>query len=130
MKYNKKWYNSLNRSQFSPPDWVFGIVWPILYTLMAISLYLVWTNKKCYPFCKPLYFFFIQLAFNLIWTTLFFVYKKPLLALLDIILILAFTIITYLQFQKINKKASYILIPYIAWLCFALYLNLFIVIKN
>lgn len=130
MKYNKKWYNSLNRSQFSPPDWVFGIVWPILYTLMAISLYLVWTNKKCYPFCKPLYFFFIQLAFNLIWTTLFFVYKKPLLALLDIILILAFTIITYLQFQKINTKASYILIPYIAWLCFALYLNLFIVMKN
>ena len=129
MKYNKNWYQSLNKSKLSPPDWVFKIVWPVLYFLMFIALVLVWTDKKCYPFCKPLYFFLIQLFFNLIWTTLFFVYKKPLLALIDIIIILLFTIITYFQFKKINKTASYILIPYILWTIFALYLNLYIVLN-
>ena len=127
---NKLWYQSLNKSSLNPPEWVFKFVWPILYTMMAISLYLVWNNKKCYPFCKPLYFFFLQLGFNLIWTTLFFVYKKPLLSLIDILIIIGLTIITIIQFLKINKLAVYLLLPYLGWLLFALYLNFWIVLKN
>ena len=59
---NKEWYNTLNRAPWNPPSWVFGVVWPILYLLMGISLLLVWTNKKCYPYCKELIYFFIQLV--------------------------------------------------------------------
>ena len=128
--YNKRWYNSLNRSSLSPPDFVFGIVWPILYAMMAISLYLTINNKKCVGFCRPLPFFIIQLALNLSWTTIFFKMRMKNLAFLTILIIIFFTLITFKELQKISKKASYFLIPYILWLCFAGYLNLYIVINN
>jgi len=128
--YNRTWYNSLRKAPLSPPDWVFGTVWPILYTLLTISLLLVWTDKKCVPYCKPLTFFFIQLAFNLSWTTVFFRYKKTKLSLFITILIIGFTLYTYTQFNPINKTASYLLIPYLLWLLFATYLNGYIVVNN
>ena len=125
-----KWYNNLKKAPFSPPDYVFGIVWPILYTLMAISTYLVWTNKKCYPYCSAITYFNIQLFFNLIWTTLFFKLNMPKLALLDTVLILGFTMITFKKYFKISKSAAYILIPYITWLYLAFMLNAYIVVYN
>ena len=112
MKYNNLWYNNLKQSPLTPPSWTFSIVWPILYVLIFISMILVWSSKKCYPFCYPLIFFFIQLFFNIIWTTLFFKLKKPFLALIDILLILIFTIITLFKFYPINKFSFYLLIPY------------------
>ena len=124
------WYKKLNRSKLSPPSWVFGIVWPILYLLMTISFIIVQRNKKCFPFCSPLVFFIIQLGFNLIWTTLFFKMKLPLLALVDLMLTIIFTFITYYQFHSISKLGSYLLLPYMMWMCFAFYLNLYIVIYN
>jgi tryptophan-rich sensory protein len=125
-----QWYKNLKKAPFTPPSYVFGIVWPILYTLMAISTYLVWTNEKCYPYCSAITFFLIQLFFNLIWTTLFFKLNMPKLALLDTVLILGFTIFTFQKYFKINKIAAYILIPYIAWLCLAFILNAYIIIYN
>jgi len=124
------WYKNLNRSKLSPPSWVFGIVWPILYLLMTVSFLIVQRNKKCFPFCSPLVFFIIQLGFNLIWTTLFFKMKLPLLALVDLMLTIIFTFITYYQFNTISKLGSYLLLPYMMWICFAFYLNLHIVIYN
>ena len=124
------WYKKLNRSKLSPPSWVCGIVWPILYLLMTISFIIVQKNKKCFPFCSPLVFFIIQLGFNLIWTTLFFKMKLPLLALIDLTLTIIFTFITYYQFHSISKLGSYLLLPYMMWMCFAFYLNLHIVIYN
>ena len=125
-----QWYKNLKKAPFTPPSYVFGIVWPILYTLMAISTYLVWTNEKCYPYCSAITFFLIQLFFNLIWTTLFFKLNMPKLALLDKALILGFTIFTFQKYLQINKIAAYILIPYIAWLCLAFILNAYIIIYN
>ena len=125
-----RWYNNLNRSKLSPPSWVFGVVWPILYLLMSVSFLTIQYNKKCYPFCSQLVFFIIQLGFNLIWTTLFFKMKKPLLALIDLTLTIIFTFITYYQFNTISKSGSYLLLPYMIWICFAFYLNLYIVINN
>ena len=124
------WYNKLKKSPFNPPDYIFKTVWPILYFLMAASLAIVWFNKKCFPYCSAVTFFCIQLAFNLIWTTLFFKQRSPRLALLDMGVIILFTMLTYKNFKKINKFASQLLIPYIMWLFFALYLNLYIVINN
>ena len=124
------WYKNLNKSRLTPPSWVFGVVWPILYILMTISFLIVQNNKKCYPFCNQLVYFIIQLGFNLIWTTLFFKMKRPLWALIDLILTMIFTFITYYQFNTISKLGSYFLLPYMIWITFAFYLNLYIVMNN
>ena len=125
-----RWYNTLNRAPWSPPNYIFGIVWPILYVLMTFSFILVWKNKKCFPYCSALTIFLIQLAFNLSWTTIFFYYKMPKLALLDIVLIIYLSLMTYQSFIKVNKMAAYLFIPYICWLFLALSLNTYIVIFN
>ena len=125
-----RWYNTLNRAPWSPPNYIFGIIWPILYVLMTFSFILVWKNKKCFPYCSALTTFLIQLAFNLSWTTIFFYYKMPKLALLDIVLIIYFSLMTYQSFIKVNKMAAYLLIPYICWLFLALSLNTYIVLFN
>lgn len=124
------WYKSLQKAPWTPPPYVFGTVWPILYFMMAFSFLLVWKNKKCFPYCNSLTFFLIQLSFNLIWTTLFFKLKMPILALIDIVLITYFAFITQQMFSKVNKFAGYLLIPYLGWLLLALSMNLYIVIMN
>lgn len=126
----KEWYNRLNKSKYTPSSWVFSVVWPILYICMIISFIIVKRNEKCKNYCNPLKFFTIQLLFNLIWTTIFFKFKNIKLALLDLILIIIFTLITIIQFYKISLTATLFLIPYFLWLCFALYLNLYIVFNN
>jgi len=125
-----EWYRKLNKAPWTPPNWVFGVVWPILYLLMGVSFLLVWTNKKCYPYCYPLLYFLIQLGFNLMWTTLFFEYKKPEWAMLDLILTFVFTFYTYVEFKTISNLASLLLLPYLAWLSLAFTLNAYIVIYN
>ena len=128
--YDSKWYNSLKKSSLTPPNWIFGIVWGILYILLIISFILKFLNKKCKLICKPLIFFIIQLILNLLWTTIFFKWKKIIIAFIVIIVIIILTIITILLMRNITKIGAYILIPYILWLCFASYLNLYIIIHN
>ena len=116
------WYLSLNKSELNPPSYVFGIVWPILYVLMMISAYLAY--KKIYEI------FLIQLAFNAAWSWLFFRFQMPLISLIDIYLLVALNLyITALMYRE-NKLAFILFIPYVLWISFASYLNLFIVINN
>ena len=116
------WYLSLNKSELNPPSYVFGIVWPILYVLMMISAYLAY--KKIYEI------FLIQLAFNAAWSWLFFRFQMPLISLIDIYLLIALNLyITALMYRE-NKLAFILFIPYVLWISFASYLNLFIVINN
>jgi benzodiazapine receptor len=130
MKYDKTYYNSLVRSPLTPPSYVFSIVWPILYLTLAIAFFYIYTNKKCVGFCTPLVYFSIQLVFNLIWTTLFFKLKMPTIALLDLILIVSFTLITLSTLFNDYKNAFYVMLPYTCWILFALYLNTYIVFNN
>ena len=125
-----EWYKKLKKAPWTPPSKVFGIVWSILYILLFISFFLVWNDKKCFPYCNALTFFLIQLVLNLSWTTIFFKFKKPIIALVSIILIILFTLLTFKLFIKINKTAAYLLIPYISWLLLASSLNLYIVLYN
>ena len=127
---NDIWYNSLKKAPWTPPNYVFGIIWPILYVLMFISLFLITKNKKCSGFCTAIILFFIQLFFNLIWTTIFFSLKMPKLALFDLGLVIGFTLLTIKYFYKISKLSSYLLLPYITWLLLAFSLNSYIVIYN
>ena len=116
------WYVSLNKSELNPPSYVFGIVWPILYVLMMISAYLAY--KKIYGI------FLIQLVFNAAWSWLFFRFQMPLISLIDIYLLIALNLyITALMYRE-NKLAFILFIPYVLWISFASYLNLFIVINN
>ena len=116
------WYLSLNKSELNPPSYVFRIVWPILYVLMMISAYLAY--KKIYEI------FLIQLAFNAAWSWLFFRFQMPLISLIDIYLLVALNLyITALMYRE-NKLAFILFIPYVLWISFASYLNLFIVINN
>ena len=128
--YKKKEYTQLKKSPLTPPNYLFGIVWPILYLLMAISLFIILKINK-YSFNSiPIIIFIIHLFFNFIWTYLFQNYKNKMIALADLLIVILLTIYIIIEFYKINKLASYLLIPYIIWLCFAFYLNLFIVINN
>ena len=116
------WYLLLDKSVLNPPSYVFGIVWPILYILMMVSAFL--THKKVFSI------FIIQLFFNAAWSWLFFRFQMPLIALLDIYLLIAINIYLLNLMYKENKLAFFLFIPYVVWISFASYLNLFIVINN
>ena len=116
------WYLLLNKSELNPPSYVFGIVWPILYILMMVSAFLA--HKKIFSI------FIIQLFFNAAWSGLFFIFQMPLIALLDIYLLIAINIYILNLMYKENKLAFFLFIPYVIWISFASYLNLFIVINN
>ena len=116
------WYQSLLKSDLNPPGYVFGIVWPILYLLMSVSAY------RTFEVTKKL--FLIQLFFNTIWSWLFFSLHMPVIALINIWLLIFLNITLLIQMIKIDRISGIIFIPYIAWLLFASYLNLFIVINN
>ena len=124
------WYKNLKTAPWSPPPYVFGIVWPILYIFLIISVLLVLFNKQCFPYCSPITYFILQMILNLSWTTVFFRYQQILLGLITIVLMLGLAIVNMIQFYPINHLAAYLLIPYIVWLGVALSLNLYIFLYN
>jgi translocator protein len=120
----KGWYITIEKAPFNPPNWIFGPVWTILFTMMAISLYLVWQKSK-FPII-----FALQLFLNFFWSYSFFYLHRPLLAYIDIIALIIVIVYMIIQFYPINKLAAYLLYPYLAWVSFASILNLFVVILN
>tara|TARA_B100000214_G_scaffold107466_1_gene75662 strand:- start:2345 stop:2791 length:447 start_codon:yes stop_codon:yes gene_type:complete len=116
------WYQGLIKSNLNPPGYVFGIVWPILYLLMGITAWRTfYTIKKL---------FYVQLFFNAIWSWLFFSFHLPLISLIDIWLLIFINIKILFMVLKEDKLAAFLYTPYIVWLLFASYLNLFIVLNN
>lgn len=121
----KTWYvTDLVKSPLNPPSWVFAPVWTLLFFLMGVSLYLVW-NKK-----NNLFWFWVQLILNTLWSFLFFGLRSPSLAFYEIIFLWVAILITIVKFWKINKTASALLWPYLAWVSFASILNYSIMILN
>lgn len=130
-KYEKnidKWYKNLKKSPLTPPDYVFGIVWPILYLLLLIYFLLGLKEKNLIP----IIYFMIQMILNILWTTVFFKKKQINLAMYMLIGILFFTILSGLEMYNINNNIflPLLLIPYIIWLSFASYLNFYIITNN
>ena len=126
---NREWYYSIKKSSLTPPSYVFGIVWPILYILIFLS-FIVRFYKKINMNDLGLLFFVLQMICNLVWSPLFFTYQKIRWALLDLILTVLFTGLTIYYFYKKSKLSAYLLIPYMTWISFALYLNIYIVLNN
>ena len=118
------WYAGLQRPELSPPNWVFGPVWITLYTLMGISLFLVWDKGLKKKQSKTAVSIFgVQLFLNAAWSFLFFGLKSPVLAFFEILILLAAIIITTVLFYRISKTSAYLLIPYVAWVFVATILN-------
>lgn len=120
-------YDSINKPPFAPPGILFPIVWGILYTLMGVSLYLVYLSdgsKRSY------YLFGIQLAVNLIWPFLFFTLEAFTLAAVWIIVLWILIILMIVSFYKDAKLAAFLQIPYLLWVTFATVLNIWIAANN
>lgn len=111
------------------PGIVFPIVWGILYLLMSISYYLITiSNDKNKDKAKLIYW--IQLVINSLWSLIFFGFETYLLAFIWLLLLLASVIVMIIEFNKIDKRAAYLNIPYVLWIIFAGYLNLGIYLLN
>lgn len=119
------WYPTINKPSFNPPNWIFAPVWTTLYVMMAIAAGLVWDKMETQreTVRKALTFFAIQLALNALWSFIFFGLHNPMLALIEIVLLWLMIYETFVQFNKVNKIAAYLFIPYILWVTFALVLN-------
>ncbi len=123
-------FKALNKPPLSPPGWLFPVVWTVLYILMGIASYLVHTSNKPARSKTALTVYGIQLAFNFLWSIIFFSVKAYLFAFIWLIVLLALIIINAVLFYRIDKRAGYLLIPYILWVTFAGYLNFAIYLLN
>ncbi|MBU4070251.1 MAG: tryptophan-rich sensory protein [Nanoarchaeota archaeon] len=119
---DSEWYLN-NKSSITPPNYVFPIVWNILFLLIAFSLYFAWINSNKKQKRKVAWIFGTNLALNALWSFLFFALKQPLLAFVDLLFILATIIWMIYVVYPIDKKAGWLLVPYLAWVMFAGVLN-------
>lgn len=124
------WYPTLAKPSFSPPNYIFGPIWLALYTLMGISLYLVWQKKAQKKTRGALILFGIQLLLNALWSIIFFGLKNIALAFAEIIILWFFILIIIYKFWKIEPKAAVLLIPYFLWVSFASILSYSIWLLN
>lgn len=117
------WYGALHKPPFSPPGWLFGPVWGLLYTLMAVSLYLLWRQSSHPGKRRAIGLFFGQLAFNAVWSPVFFGWHSPFggLVIITILWVMIFTTIG--TAWPVSRGAAGLLIPYVCWTSFALVLN-------
>jgi len=126
------WYQTLDKPAFNPPNWVFGPVWTLLYILMGIALYLVWTSpvKQKQTKLIPYVWFGAQLVLNALWSIVFFGLHLTGLGIVVIFALLASILVTARLFWPISRTAAYLLIPYSMWVLFASMLNIAIATLN
>jgi tryptophan-rich sensory protein len=128
------WFPTLVKPWFSPPSWLFGPVWIILYFLMGLSLYLVWNSKVELPkqkYRKQFFMIFgIQLILNALWSFLFFGLKSPISGLMDILFLDIAVAMTIIFAYRVSKYSAILLTPYMAWIAFATTINFEIVLLN
>ena len=121
--YGNGWFDALHKPFFMPPGWAFGVVWPILYSLLGISLAMILDEPPSERRRLALILFFIQLALNFAWSPIFFAAHDIALAKWVIFIMAAVAAAAAREFQKLRKTAGLLLIPYLAWLVFAATLN-------
>jgi translocator protein len=120
-----EWFDSLIKPSFQPPAWLFGPVWSVLYLLLGCAIWLVNTQlrapRKLRQSARQL--FLAQLALNALWTPLFFGAHQIGLALLTIVVLDVAVIATIRRFARVERRAAWLLAPYLLWLSFATVLN-------
>ncbi len=119
----KSFYALLTQPTWAPPAWLFGPVWTTLYTLMAIAAWLVWREGGFRTHKQALVLFMLQLAFNALWSWLFFAWQLGGAALINVLVLWLLIAATLVSFSRINTLAGGLLIPYFLWVGFAAALN-------
>ena len=121
--YGNAWFDALAKPFFMPPGWAFGVVWPILYILLGIAVAMILAEPVSEARKKGLILFFVQLALNFAWSPMLFAAHAVQLALITIFAMAAIAAMAARQFWHIKRVAGALMLPYLAWLCFAAALN-------
>ena len=126
-----EWYEHLQKAPLNPPNWVFGPVWTLLYVLMGVALYLVWVapgkkRAKMYAYLA----FWGQLFLNALWSIVFFGLHSPWGGAVVIVCLFLAATLTAVLFKAFSRPAMWLLVPYVAWICFATYLNVSVAVLN
>lgn len=124
------WYPTLEKPTFTPPGWLFGPVWTVLYLAMGVALYLIWQRRHRPYASGALRLFGLQLVLNAAWSVVFFGGQAIGGGLVVIGLLTFFLISTVLAFHRVHRPAAYWLVPYLAWVIFAAVLNAYIWVLN
>jgi len=119
----KDFYGQLVQPSWAPPGWLFGPVWTTLFILMAVAAWLIWRRRADTRVRPALTVYGVQLAFNALWTWLFFAWQQGDWALVEIALLWSLIAITINRFWAIHRVAALLLLPYLAWVSFAAALN-------
>jgi len=128
--YGNPWFDALVKPAFMPPGWAFGVVWTILYICLGLVLAMILHAQSARGRRLVLVLFLVQMALNYFWSPLFFAMHQPVPALVVILAMIGLSAATAVLLWPIRKAASLLLVPYLAWLCFAAALNYEIVRLN
>jgi tryptophan-rich sensory protein len=119
----RSWYVRLQKPAWTPPGWVFGPVWTVLYVSMGIAAWFVWRSRATAAITLPLSLFGVQLGLNLLWSFVFFSWRQPGWAFFEIVLLWLAVAATLLAFWPVSRPAAYLLVPYLSWVSYAAALN-------
>ena len=128
ISYKEPWYSQLVKSSYNPPDWIFAPVWTTLYLMMTFAIWLFWLSKK--RDMNTIYIYFIHILFNTTWSVIFFAFHNILLAFINLMILIWLIVILILRYRRVNNVSAYLMIPYLLWSCYALFLNLNLLILN
>jgi translocator protein len=121
----RTWYPELEKPPLTPPGWIFGPVWTLLYLLIAVAAWLTWRSENWGPPMRTtMGIYGAHLLLNAGWSLVFFGLQSPLGGIIVILALIAGIILTMVRFSKHDKIAPWLLVPYLAWVTFATYLNL------
>ncbi len=125
-------FDNIEKPFLTPPSFVFPIAWTILYVLMGISSYLIYTSPTASNKDKKiaLTLYLVQLIFNFLWTPIFFNLNLYFLSFIWIVILIILVILMIFSFYKVSKPAAFLQIPYLIWLVFAGYLSYSIYLLN
>ncbi|MFL0267294.1 TspO/MBR family protein [Candidatus Clostridium radicumherbarum] len=117
-------YSNLVKPVFAPPMWVYAVIWPFVYLVMGYAAYRIWMLRKQEKYIgRAVRLYFIQLFLNFIWLIIFLRFRLVGLAFLMLMLAIVFVMLTTFEFFRLDKLAGLVMIPFIAWLCYAGVLN-------
>ena len=122
------WYSTLIKSSLNPPDWVFAPVWTILYLMMTFAIWNFWHSKN--RDINTVYIYFIHIIINTTWSIVFFGLHQIFLALVVLVILIGLIITLIIRYKRVNFVSYYLMIPYLLWCCYALFLNVNLLILN
>ncbi len=119
----RTWYPTLAKPSWTPPGWVFGPAWTLLYILMSVAAWRIWRRRELPGARAALRLHFVQLVLNALWSVLFFGLMRPGLALVEIVILWTLLVVILRAFLRLDRVAGLLWLPYVAWVTFATALN-------